>query len=101
MLYPSFEGAQDSKGFQSFSRTCHSWSATSSLHTTTAGRHNSTNNRGQLIRSDDDDTEMCGQADPGVLFEATLAEGVPFKVKASVTDDSDVPEGELLELEFR
>ena len=30
-----------------------------------------------------------------------MAEGVPFKVKASVTDDSGVPEGELLEREFR
>ncbi|KAL3151455.1 hypothetical protein ABBQ38_012460 [Trebouxia sp. C0009 RCD-2024] len=40
-------------------------------------------------------------ANPGALFEATLAEGLPFKVKAAVTDDSGVPEGELLELEFR
>ena len=42
------------------------------------------------------------QANPEALFEATLAEGVPFKVKAAVTDDSGFhPDGELLELEFR
>lgn len=42
------------------------------------------------------------QASPESLFEATLAEGVPFKVKAAVTDPSGFhPEGEPLELEFR
>ena len=42
------------------------------------------------------------QATPESLFEATLAEGVPFTIKASVTDDSGFhPEGEPLELEFR
>ncbi|DBA75652.1 hypothetical protein WJX79_010067 [Trebouxia sp. C0005] len=41
-------------------------------------------------------------ASPESLFEATLAEGVPFKVKAAVTDPSGFhPEGEPLELEFR
>ncbi len=42
------------------------------------------------------------QASPESLFEATLAEGVPFKVKAAVTDPSGFhAEGEPLELEFR
>lgn len=42
------------------------------------------------------------QANPEALFEATLAEGVAFKVKAAVTDDSGFhPDEELLELEFR
>lgn len=42
------------------------------------------------------------QANPEGLFEATLAEGVSFKVKAAVTDASGFhPDGELLELEFR
>lgn len=41
-------------------------------------------------------------ASPESLFEATLAEGVPFKVKAAVTDPSGFhPDGEPLELEFR
>lgn len=45
---------------------------------------------------------VCVQASPESLFEATLAEGVPFKVKAAVTDPSGFhPEGEPLELEFR
>lgn len=42
------------------------------------------------------------QANPEALFEATLAEGVAFKVKAAVTDESGFhADGELLELELR
>ena len=42
------------------------------------------------------------QANPEALFEATLAEGVPFKVKAAAADQSGFhPDGELMELEFR
>ncbi len=47
-------------------------------------------------------TCMCVQAVPESLFEATLAEGIPFKVKAAVTDPSGFhADGEPLELEFR
>ena len=45
---------------------------------------------------------LC-KAQPEVLFEATLAEGDPFKLKAAIADPSGFTnfDGELLELEFR
>lgn len=46
---------------------------------------------------------MSLQAQPEVLFEGTVSEGAPFKVKAAVVDSSGFAEfdDELLELEFR
>ena len=43
------------------------------------------------------------QAQPEVLFEATLAEGLPFKVKAALADPSGFTnaDAEQFELEFR
>lgn len=43
------------------------------------------------------------QAQPEVLFEATLAEGESFRLKAAIADPSGFTnfDAELLELEFR
>ena len=45
----------------------------------------------------------CLQAQPEVLFEATLAEGDPFKLRAAIADPSGFTnfDDDLLELEFR
>ena len=55
-----------------------------------------------VVSTDPAVTVSVFQAYPEGLFEATLAEGVSFKVKAAATDASGFhSDGELLELEFR